>query len=103
MAKSDLSVSVGVKIMGPDEIAALESSRDNWRRLTLETIDLAQRIMANGDSLADKLAQQYLLNEELKRRLEWYRNLLWKRALETTQAQDKRALLKRDSRFNGES
>jgi len=75
MAKvPDILTGVTIEVLTPDKMA-LANQRDYWKEQALDAIDMWQKAENAADNLAAKLAEQALINEELRARVSWYRNM----------------------------
>jgi hypothetical protein len=75
LATSDsIRLPVTIEILTPDKMA-LANQRDYWKEQALDAIDMWAKAEKVADALANKLAEQALLNEELRARVDWYRNM----------------------------
>jgi len=71
MAKAEPIV---IEVITPDKMA-LANQRDYWKEQAMDALQMWNKTEDQLEALADKLAEQALINEELRARVTWYRNL----------------------------
>ena len=70
----DIVSGVTIEVLTPDKMA-LANQRDYWKEQALDAIDMWQKAENQADDLARRLAEQALINEELRARVNWYRTM----------------------------
>lgn len=67
-------VPITIEILTPDKMA-LANQRDFWHERADEVTVWWKAAEGAYDALAQRLAEQTLINEELRARVTWYRNM----------------------------